>query len=80
MVLNLAISEQYFLGNYQFPSCLSTIELTCLPQQEAALFPFKSSRAADMSYISARATNPLIVVSLVSASTFVPDFYVDNIF
>ena len=41
-VLNVAISEQYFLGRYQFFSCLSTVDLTCLPQclpqPEAALF------------------------------------------
>ena len=59
MIPNLAIFSQYFLGKYQFTSCLSTIEGTCLPQPEAALFPFESPGAADMSYTSARATNPL---------------------
>ena len=37
-------------GNYQFPFCLGTsIERTCLPQPEAALFRFELSRAADRS-------------------------------
>ena len=47
----MAIYEQYFLGNDQFLSCLSTtIELICLPQPEAALFQFESrGTAADMS-------------------------------
>ena len=46
MIPNLAIFRQYFLGNYQFSSCLSTIEGTCLPQPEAALFPFELTGAA----------------------------------
>ena len=49
MVPNLAIYEQYFLGNYQFSSCFSAIELICLPQPEAALFRFEWSGAVDMS-------------------------------
>ena len=59
MIPNLAIFSQYFLGNYQFSSCLSAIELICLPQPEAALFWFESSGTADMSESSARATNLL---------------------
>ena len=54
MIPNLAIFRQYFLDNYQFSPCLSTIEGTCLTRPEAASFPFEST----MSYISARATNP----------------------
>ena len=51
MAPNFAIFTSYFLGNDQFSSCLSTIELTNLPQPEAALFRIESSAgaAADMS-------------------------------
>ena len=49
MVPNLAIYEQYYLGNDQFSSCLRTIELISLPQPEAALFRFELIGAADMS-------------------------------
>ena len=63
MTPNLAIFSQYSLGKYQFSFCLSTIEGTCLPQLEAALFPFESTGTADMSYISARATNPFKCMS-----------------
>ena len=42
----MAIYEQYYLGNDQFSSRLSTIELTCLPQPEVALYQFESNEAA----------------------------------
>ena len=41
--------EGHALGRTQH---LSTIEGTCLPQPEAALFPFESTGTADMRYIS----------------------------
>ena len=56
MIPNLAICWQYIsLAIISFPLAL----VTCLPQPEAALFPFESSGAAGMSYILARVTNPL---------------------
>ena len=48
MALILAVSEQYFLGNYQFFSGLSTMYRANLftSRAEAALIRFESSRAA----------------------------------
>ena len=50
LILIWTICRQYFLGNYQFSSCLFIVEQTCLPQPETASFRFESIGAApDMS-------------------------------